>query len=272
MLGAAIIVFRESLEAALFVGILAAAARGMTGRGRWLGAGVAAGVVGAFALAAGAQQIAAWADGVGADLVNAAILALALAMLAWHCVWISNQGAGAAAEARELGGAFSKGDRAPWTLTLVAALAVLREGAETVLFVTGYAAGNGHQGTLLGALLGLVAGASLGTLLYLGLSRTPIHRLFAVTNTMILLLAAAIASQLARSLTQAGVIESWTSPLWDSTALLDTQSALGTLLHALVGYDARPSGAQLAFYLVTLIAIVIGSRRVRAMRPAVARR
>jgi high-affinity iron transporter len=272
MLGAAIIVFRESLEAALFVGILAAAARGMVGRGRWLGAGVAAGVLGAFLLAAGAERIAAWADGVGADLVNAGILTLALGMLIWHCVWVSNQGAQAAAEARELGGAYRSGSRAPWTLTLVAALAVLREGAETVLFVTGYAAGNGHDGTLAGAALGLAAGVCLGALLYFGLSKTPIRHLFSVTNTMVLLLAAAIASQLARALTQAGLLDAWTTPLWDSSAILGMESALGTLLHALVGYDAQPSGAQLAFYLATLAAITVGSRQVRAMRTGVARR
>ena len=96
MFGTAIIVFRETLEAALFVGIMAAATRGLAGRSRWLTAGVLAGSAGALALAAGAEQISALADGVGQDLVNASILALALAMLTWHCVWISNHGARAA--------------------------------------------------------------------------------------------------------------------------------------------------------------------------------
>ena len=40
MLAAAIIVFREVLEAALLVGIVAAATRTVPGRGRWLGAGI----------------------------------------------------------------------------------------------------------------------------------------------------------------------------------------------------------------------------------------
>lgn len=41
MFTTALIVFRESLEAALFIGIVAAATRGVAGRTRWLGAGVA---------------------------------------------------------------------------------------------------------------------------------------------------------------------------------------------------------------------------------------
>ena len=36
MLAIALIVFRETLEAALFIGIVAAATRGVPGRSRWL--------------------------------------------------------------------------------------------------------------------------------------------------------------------------------------------------------------------------------------------
>ena len=264
MFGTAIIVFRETLEAALFVGIMAAATRGLAGRSRWLTAGVLAGSAGALALAAGAEQISALADGVGQDLVNASILALALVMLTWHCVWISNHGARAAAEARALGSSFKQGQRAPWALMIVVALSVLREGAETVLFVAGYATGSGLTGTLTGALAGVLSGSAIGALIYLGLSRVPMQRMFAVTNTLILLLAASIASQLARALSQAGLINLWGQPLWDTSRVLRMDSPVGTLAHALVGYDAQPSGLQLAFYALALLVIVSGSRWVRA--------
>lgn len=264
MFGTAIIVFRETLEAALFVGIMAAATRGLAGRSRWLTAGVLAGSAGALALAAGAEQISALADGVGQDLVNATILALALVMLTWHCVWVSNHGARAAAEARALGSSFKQGQRAPWALMMVVALSVLREGAETVLFVAGYATGSGLTGTLTGALAGVLSGSAIGALIYLGLSRVPMQRMFAVTNTLILLLAASIASQLARALSQAGLINVWGQPLWDTSRVLRMDSPVGTLAHALVGYDAQPSGLQLAFYALALLVIVSGSRWVRA--------
>ena len=264
MFGTAIIVFRETLEAALFVGIMAAATRGLAGRSRWLTAGVLAGSAGALALAAGAEQISALADGVGQDLVNATILALALVMLTWHCVWVSNHGARAAAEARALGSSFKQGQRAPWALMIVVALSVLREGAETVLFVAGYATGSGLTGTLTGALAGVLSGSAIGALIYLGLSRVPMQRMFAVTNTLILLLAASIASQLARALSQAGLINVWGQPLWDTSRVLRMDSPAGTLAHALVGYDAQPSGLQLAFYALALLVIVSGSRWVRA--------
>lgn len=263
MFGTAIIVFRETLEAALFVGIMAAATRGLVGRSRWLTAGVLAGSAGALALAAGAEHISALADGVGQDLVNAGILAVALAMLTWHCIWVSNRGAQAAAEAHALGSSFKQGQRAPWALMIVVALSVLREGAETVLFVAGYATGSGSAGTVAGAIMGVLCGIALGALIYLGLSRVPMKRMFAVTNTLILLLAASIASQLARALSQAGVINVWGQPLWDTSLLLRIDSPVGTLAHALLGYEAQPTGLQLTFYALAVLVIVSGARWMR---------
>ena len=263
MFATAIIVFRETLEAALFVGIMAAATRGLPGRGRWLAAGVLAGSAGALALAAGAEQISSLANGVGQDLVNASILVVALAMLAWHCVWVSNQGALVAAEARALGNTFKQGERAPWALMIVVALSVLREGAETVLFVAGYASGSGWAGTFAGALGGVLCGSAVGALVYLGLSRVPVQRMFAVTNALILLLAASIASQLARALSQAGLVSVWGQPVWDTSPLLRIDSPVGILAHALVGYEAQPTGLQLTFYALALLVIVSGSRWVR---------
>lgn len=264
MFGAAIIVFRETLEAALFVGIMAAATRGLAGRTRWLTAGVLAGAIGALALAASAEQIGALADGVGQDLLNAGILFIALAMLAWHCVWVSNQGVQVAAQARELGTSFKDSQRPPWALMTVVALSVLREGAETVLFVAGYATSSGASGTVPGAFIGVLLGSAVGAVIYLGLARVPMRRVFSVTNTLILLLAASIGSQLARALSQAGVISAWGQPVWDTSGVLRVDSPLGTFAHALVGYDAQPTGLQVAFYLLTVLAIVSGSRWVRA--------
>ena len=92
LFASALIVLRETIEAALFIGIVAAATRGLAGRSRWLTGGVVVGLLGALALAAGAEQVGSWAEGIGQDLVNVAILSVALAMLAWHCIWMSPHG------------------------------------------------------------------------------------------------------------------------------------------------------------------------------------
>ena len=104
MFGTALIVFREVLEAALIIGIMAAATRGIPGRARWIFAGLGVGLVGSVLVAAGAGVITQWAEGMGQELFNASILGIAVAMLAWHNIWMSSHGRELAANAQRLGG------------------------------------------------------------------------------------------------------------------------------------------------------------------------
>ena len=266
MFATALIVFRESLEAALFVGIVAAATRELVGRTRLLSVGVGVGAAGALLLALSARQIAERADGLGQDIVNIVVLSIALAMLLWHCLWVSPHAREMARDARHLGEAVRGGARAPWVLAGAVALAVLREGAETVLFVAGSLTGSAASTTsvALSALAGLAAGVGIGALLYAGLARIPARQLFATTNVLISLVAASIASQLVKALGQAGFLASSGTALWDSSFAIAPDSAVGTVLHALVGYEAQPTAAQLTAYLAVLALIFAGSR---AMRP-----
>jgi len=104
----------------------------------------------------------------------------------------------------------------------------------------------------------------VGGIIYAGLTQVPTRYVFSVTNVLIALLAASLGSQLVRALSQAGILESWTTPMWDSSHLLAQDSAFGTFMHALVGYDARPSAAQLSAYLAVLSLIYIGTRLMSA--------
>jgi high-affinity iron transporter len=265
MFATALIVFRESLEAALFVGIVAAATRQLAGRTRWLGAGVALGVLGALLLAYMAPRVSGWFDGLGQDIVNIVVLSIALSMLLWHCIWVASHSKDMAMQARSLGTSVQQGQRKPWALLTAVALAVLREGAETVLFVGGALTGAGAStlDVVLSIAVGVGLGVGAGAIIYGGLSRIPTKHVFATTNVLIAILAGSIASQLVKSLIQAGFIERWSSPLWDTSSLLAPDSALGTFLHALMGYDARPSAMQLASYIAVLALIYAGTRLLR---------
>ena len=59
------------------------------------------------------------------------------------------------------------------------------------------------------------------------------------------------------------MVATWTSPIWDTSAVLATDSALGSMLHALAGYDAQPSGLQVLFYVGALLLISAGTWLVR---------
>ena len=113
---------------------------------------------------------------------------------------------------------------------------------------------------LFGGLLGMLAGIAVGYTLYLGLLRIPMRWFFAATGVLVMLLAAAMASSAAHFLIQADLLPSLASPLWDTSAQLSEQSVLGILLHSLIGYDARPEGMQVVFYIAALASISLGMR------------
>lgn len=264
MFAAAIIVFRESLEASLIISIMMAATRGIAFRGRWVWGGVLLGLAGSAVVASSMEMIANLADGVGQELFNVAILITAIGMLAWHNIWMSVHGKQLAQQISNAAQSVTDGSRERSVILLVVALAVLREGSETVLFLYGVATGgeNGIRDTLMGGLMGLASGAIVATLLYAGLLRIPVRWFFAVTSALVLLLAASMASQAARLLIQADLLPSLAMPLWDTSGALSQNTAVGTILHGLVGYEAQPAGMQVLAYGLVLVLIAVGMRLV----------
>jgi high-affinity iron transporter len=83
---------------------------------------------------------------------------------------------------------------------------------------------------------------------------------FAATGLLVLLLAAGMASTAAHFLIQADLLPGLASPLWDTSVALPDNGLTGMLLHSLVGYDARPDGMQVIFYIAVLAIIAIGMK------------
>lgn len=262
MFATAIIVFREVLEAALIIGIVAAATRDVPRRNRWIAAGLFLGLLGAGLVAASTEAIASFASGIGQELFNAIVLGIAVLMLAWHNIWMASHGAEMASHARKVGANIREGRSACSILLIVVGLAVLREGSESVLFLYGIAAANDANAAsmLVGGLIGMLSGIALGYTIYAGLLRVPMRWFFSATSALVLMLAAGMASQAAKFLIQADLLPSFGSPLWDTSTMLSEQSLLGMLLHSLIGYDARPAGLQVLFYVATLVTISVGMK------------
>lgn len=262
MLSTAIIVFREILEAALIVGVVMAASRGVPRRGVAVATGMGGGVLGAVVVAVFAGEIADAVAGAGQEIFNACVLLVAVAMLGWHNVWMKTHGREIARHMADVGIAVRGGSRPVRALGVVVGAAVLREGSETVLFLYGIAAsaGGGMGEMLAGGLLGLAGGVALGVAMYRGLLKIPPRHLFAVTSALILLMAAGMASQAAAFLVAADLLPPLGSQLWDTTFLLDPGSLLGRTAHTLIGYDARPAGVQMLVFVLTLAVIGLSMR------------
>lgn len=257
MIGAFVIAFREVIEAGLIVSIVLAATRGIAGRMRWVLLGVAGGLAGAALVAVFAERISDAFEGSGQDLLNAAVLIVAVLMLIWHNTWMSRHGRELAGALRAAGEAVRAGEREAAALAIVVGAAILREGAELVLFLYGLvASGTSGADIQFGAFAGVGAGVVLSAVSYLGLAKIPSRYVFSVTSALIVFLAAGLAAQAAQFLADAGLVDALGQTLWNTSGVIAESSWPGRVLHALVGYTDRPTALQGAVYLATILVMV----------------
>jgi high-affinity iron transporter len=257
MLATAVIMFREVLEAALIIAIVLGASRGIAGRGRWISAGIALGLLGASIVAIMANVASSEFSGNGQAILNAVILLGAVAMLTWHNVWMSAHGRQLSSEVKAVGMDVQSGQRPLAALLVITMVAVMREGSEAVLFLWAIAtSGEQDLNMVMGGLGGVIAGIMVGLLLYIGLLRIPVRHFFSITSWLILLLASGLAAQAAGFLNQIGLLPSLGNGVWNTSDILNQSSLVGQLLHILVGYIARPSGIQIVFYIGTFLTIL----------------
>jgi len=254
MVGALIIVLRESVEAGLIIGIVLAVTRGMPFRIRTIAGGAVCGLLGAALVASFAGAISSALSGAGQEVFNASVLGLAVIMLAWHNVWMARHGRQMSEDMRRLGRDVMSGARSMTALAIVIALAVLREGSEIILFLYGVVLSSGESGIslLLGGVLGLVLGALISAFAYGGLAIIPARHLFKVTSILIAFMAAGMAAQSIAFLEQADIATALGGVVWNSSSLVADNSIAGRVLHTLLGYTGKPTQLQLLVYLATL--------------------
>ncbi|MDA8255507.1 MAG: FTR1 family protein [Betaproteobacteria bacterium] len=250
MLNALIVVFRESLEAMLVIGVLLAwIARqpnpAALRRGLWAGVGAGLGLALAlgFATFAAQSQLA----GEALEKFQVGMVLFAAGLIVQMVFWMHRHGHHMK---RELEAHASRVSGTVGIAT-VAALAVAREGAETVVFLYGLgleSQGGDRLGLFAAALAGFALAAATGALVARGARFLSYRTLFAASEILLLVIAS--------SLLMAGVDRmiglDWLPPLldpvWDSSDLLDDGSGAGRLLADFVGYRARPSASLLLAY------------------------
>lgn len=240
------IVWRESVEAILVVSILYAwiKARGdgrITPRHLW--AGVGGGLALAGALAAAMLGLQSQLAGDALEAFQAAIVIIAAGLITHMVLWMRHHGrhlkkeleAGLAQAADEAGGI---------SAALLAAIAVGREGAETVLFLYGLGleqSGKALHSLLFGATLGFLLALATAWLIQRGSRWLPGRVFFKVSEIILLLLAAGLLVSGVERLINLDWLPPLVEPVWDSSALLDEGSVVGALAEAFAGYRAHPS-------------------------------
>lgn len=284
-LDSSLVALRESLEAFLLVGILS----GIVVK---LGAPKARAPIlwGALAGLAASLLLGILANGVAHELYEdneplfeglAALVACAV--LVYMVLWMWRHTRGLMGTLHAKAKAAVAGDR-PGLLFTLAFVAVLREGIETVLFVAGRLPEDGAGATLLAILVGIAASAVLAFLLFAGVLRLSLPKLFAATGAVLVVVGAGLLATAVHELSEPADEggPGWfpESPVaWDLSATLphecdgDATAACvaGGLLHAAVGYRAAPRWAEVGAWSALLTGFAVwglaARRRPTAAKP-----
>ncbi len=249
------VVWRESVEAILVVGILYAWIRrgSATGVGlRHLFLGTGAGVLLAVGLGALMLGLQSQLGGQALDAFQIGVLFAAAALIAQMVAWMNAHGR---YMRRELEISMTRAaERAGgWSCALLAALAVGREGAETVLFLYGIAAerrGGELFDMALGSLLGFLLALATGALLVRGSRWVPARLFFGMSSALLLLLAGALVVTGVERLVALDWLPPLGEPLFDISMVVNETSTAGGLASAFTGYRARPPGSVVLAFLI----------------------
>lgn len=238
------IIWRESAEAMLVVGILYAWLQrqpdARIGR-RYLWAGVAAGIALALALAAAMLGIARFLSADALDHFQVAIMFVAAALIVQMVFWMRRHGR---TLKKDLEARMRQNADAAnwWGMAVVVALAVGRETAETVVFLYGVGMQQmpGRE-LLLVIALGLAAAWATFWVLQQGSRFLSWRVFFRASEILLLLLAGGLMVSGIESLISQGVLPPLADQVWNTTALLDDSTRFGGFVASMTGYRAQPA-------------------------------
>ncbi|MEG3857788.1 FTR1 family iron permease [Microcoleus sp. herbarium12] len=291
-----VITLREGVEAALVVGIVLACLKKaeQSHLNSWVYAGVAAGIAASgfvgilfngllAALSTSNQPYAP----VFKQLLEGVLGIVAIAMLSWMLIWMTQQARFLKAEVEgAVTAALTENTNAGWGVFGLIFIAVLREGFETVIFVSAQF----QQGLspALGALGGLTGAAIIGALLFKWGVKIDIRLFFKLMGILLLLIvaglavsalkhfdsSAAILSQIDRNYAAICVFYDRTAQthscilgpmVWNAAGVLPDRQFPGVILKALFGYRDRIYLLQAVAY--TIFLLTVGGLYFQKLRP-----
>ena len=261
MLAAALITFREGLEAALIVGIVLGylVRIGQARQLRYAWAGVFAAVLVSVVATLGLQVVGASLEDPYEQIFEGSMMLLAVVILTWMIFWMRYQGR---FMKRELEQQVQTTLATGATLGIfgLAFVAVFREGIETALFLSASAFASDAAATWMGSIIGLGLAIAAGYAVYVMSVRLDLKMFFDVTSVLLLIFAAGLFAHALHEFQEIGWLPILTQQAWNLQNVLANDSTLGSVLRALVGYNDSPTMLEVVGYVMYWVVVLVGVR------------
>jgi high-affinity iron transporter len=279
-----VITLREGVEATLVVGIVLAilAKSGQQHLGKWVYLGVIAGIFVSSIFGAIAQALIGGFSGQVYYLTKAVFSLAAIAMLSWMLVWMTQHAKMLKKEIEgAVGNVLSRGENAGWAIMSMIMVAVLREGAEIVLFIAGAfnpdvtQTGIAQYAPALGAITGIMVSGLIGVGIFkLGI-KINIKLFFQVLGIILLLIVSGLVISALSAFDLANTVDKVLNPAtgayeflnpprtivpWfslgkqvtDTTGILPQDKFPGIVFATMFGYSDKLYAGQLVGYFIFL--------------------
>lgn len=255
------VIWREAIEALLIIGVLNAWLGTRTIQERRIGrlslwSGVGAGVVGAIGLAVLLLTLGEALSDDTQIYFQTSIVIVAAALIVQMVIWMRRHGRTLKSE---LNCSLNESaDRANWCgVFTLAALAILREGSEVVIFLYGIMSGAATPvlRSLVAVTFGLAAAALTYWSVQFGSRFFSWRTFFRVTEVILLLLAGSLLMTGVDNMISLSVLPKMSQQIWDTSSVLSDGSGFGGLVSSLIGYRAKPVLTELLIYLLYWVAV-----------------
>ncbi len=251
-----LIMFREGVEAALIVGIIASYLH-QTGRSAWMPVvwiGILLALAMSLAVGAVLQLLSAEFPQKVQELFEAIIGLIAVFVLTSMVFWMRKAARSIKAELHHsIDAAFQTPTHKGFGLILMVFFAVAREGLESVFFLLAAFQQSEGGAAPLGALLGVLLAAAVGYGIYKGGLKLNLRRFFRWTGVFILVIAAGILANSVKALHEAGLWNHFQTVVFDASDILPLDSTLGSVLAGVFGYIATPTVSEVVAYVAFLV-------------------
>lgn len=257
----ALVIFREMLEISLILGIVFASTSSIKNSKIYITAGIMTGFIGAALLAFFINNLSSSMSGYGEEIIDVAIIMVTVVVVGTTAIWVKNSGDGLSNRVKKLANTEDDSQKPKVMLLLVVATTIFRESTEIVLYIHALASAYTISTTdyVVGFAMGTFAGIAAAVAVSYSLSKVGVKYLFKVSFILLALVSASLASEAAGILTSVGIVDFLSTPIWDSEDFISDFSLVGKILKILVGYNSKPNGLQIIFYLGTLLFVYIGS-------------
>jgi len=237
-----IITFRETLEAAIIIGLIFSMLKVFwveKKRKRYITLGIVLGIIMSFLFAIGFDKIFGWFEGKVEKVYEGILMLVACALITQFLIWTNSNFKNIGAKMKKSVQKIVTSGQL-WMLSILAFASVVREWVETVIFFNALEFSFANN-DIWYAVAGVIGAIIISYILFFSIQKINIAKVLKYTNVLFIVVAGWLLAHGIVEFQGAWVLPTIVKPLFDLSGILSEKEGIGAILKAAFSYDANPS-------------------------------